>query len=97
MLNLDECKEKLVDFKQSFGHKFGIKAIGIFGSVARRENGEDSDLDVVVDVENPTLSSMYALKEALVSIFQCDIDLVRLRSSLSPFLKQNIEKDVIYV
>ena len=97
MLKLDECKVKLFDFKQNFGHKFGIKAIGIFGSVARQENGIDSDLDIVVDIENPTLSSMYTLKEALMEIFHCNIDLVRLRSSLSPFLKQNIEKDAIYV
>ena len=35
MLCLDECKAKLVSFKQCFGHEFGIKSIGIFGSVAK--------------------------------------------------------------
>ena len=46
MLCLDECKAKLVSFKQCFGHEFGIKSIGIFGSVARGEQTED--IDVVV-------------------------------------------------
>ncbi len=97
MLHLEECKAKLVSFKQRFGHEFGIKSIGIFGSVARQENGEDSDLDIVVDIENPTLSSMYSLKAALAEMFHCDIDLVRFRSSLSPYLKKNIEREAIYV
>ena len=55
MLCLNECKAKLVSFKQCFGHEFGIKSIGIFGSVARQENREDSDLDIVVDIDNPPL------------------------------------------
>lgn len=94
---LDECKAKLVSFKQCFGHEFGIKSIGIFGSVARQENREDSDLDIVVDIDNPTLSTMYTLKTVLTEMFHCEIDLVRFRSSLPPFLKQNIEKEAIYV
>ena len=93
MLCLNECKAKLVSFKQCFGHEFGIKSIGIFGSVARQENREDSDLDIVVDIDNPTLSTMYTLKTVLTEMFHCEIDLVRFRSSLSPFLKQNIEKE----
>ena len=97
MLCLDECKAKLVSFKQCFGHEFGIKSIGIFGSVARQENREDSDLDIVVDIDNPTLSTMYTLKTVLTEMFHCEIDLVRFRSSLSPFLKQNIEKEAISV
>lgn len=82
---------------QCFGHEFGIKSIGIFGSVARQENREDSDLDIVVDIDNPTLSTMYTLKTVLTEMFHCEIDLVRFRSSLPPFLKQNIEKEAIYV
>ena len=99
MLCLDECKAKLVSFKQCFGHEFGIKSIGIFGSVARQENREDSDLDIVVDIDN--LSSVPkaqgTLKTVLTEMFHCEIDLVRFRSSLPPFLKQNIEKEAIYV
>jgi hypothetical protein len=54
-------------------------------------------LDIVVDIDNPTLSTMYTLKTVLTEMFHCEIDLVRFRSSLSPFLKQNIEKEAIYV
>lgn len=97
MLQLEECKYKLLNFKKASGPKFGIIRIGIFGSVARQENTENSDLDIVVEVEKPTLSTMYDLKEALKNIFGCNIDLIRFRDSLRPLLKQNIQKEAIYV
>ena len=43
MLVLQECISKLGAFKQAFGKQFGITKLGIFGSVARQENTEDSD------------------------------------------------------
>ncbi len=97
MLELDECKAKLADFKRLYGITFGIVNIGIFGSVARRENTEESDIDIVVEVEKPTLAVMYNMKEQLKNLFHCEVDLVRLRDSLRPMLKQNIQEEVIYV
>lgn len=79
------------------GAKFGIKKIGIFGSVARKENTESSDLDVVVDIEKPSLVLMYDLRETLNQYFGCKVDVVRMRNSLSTALKNNIERDTIYV
>ena len=63
MLVLQDCIGKLSEFKQTFGSQFGITKLGIFGSVARQENTEDSDIDIVVEVEKPTLSLMYELRE----------------------------------
>ena len=97
MLVLQDCIEKLTAFKQTFGSQFGITKLGIFGSVARQENTEDSDIDIVVEVKKPTLSLMYELKEMLKSIFKCEVDLVRFRSTLRPLFKSNILNDVVYV
>ena len=97
MLVLQDCVSMLAEFKNSFGEKFGILRLGIFGSVARRENSEGSDIDIVVEVEKPTLSLMYELKQALKSLFGCEVDLVRFRETLRPLFKSNIQKDVIYV
>lgn len=97
MLVLQDCVNKLADFKSAFGAKFGIIKLGFFGSVARKENTETSDIDIVVEVKQPTLSLMYDLKEALKALFECDVDLVRFRDSLRPLFKSNIQKDVIYV
>lgn len=95
MIQLEDCKRKLSEFKQTSGWKFGIIRIGIFGSVARQENTVDSD--IVVEVEKPSLSVMYELKEALKALFGCEIDLIRFRESLRPLLKHNILNEAIYV
>lgn len=97
MLNLEQCKETLLLFKLRFGEQFGIEQIGIFGSVARNEQTEESDLDIFVEINKPDLQTMFELREQLSSLFKCKIDLIRLRNSLRPVLKQNILKDAVYV
>ena len=97
MLVLSDCISQLAAFKQTSGKQFGITKLGIFGSVARQENTEGSDIDIVVEIEKPTLTLMYELKEALKALFKCNVDLVRFRSTLRPLFKSNILNDVIYV
>ena len=92
-----EYKEILARFKKEFGAQFGIKELGIFGSVARGEHREDSDLDVFVSLEKVEPFIIFDLKELLESLCKCKVDLVRLRDSLRPALKNNILKDGIYV
>ena len=58
MLVLQDCIHKLSDFKKMFAKKYGITKLGIFGSVARNEHTEDSDIDIVVEVKKPTLQLM---------------------------------------
>ena len=97
MVYLKECKSKLSEFKSQFGDKFGIIRLGIFGSVAREENTENSDIDIVVEVKKPSLTIMYELEQSLKALFGCDVDLVRYRQSLRPLFKSNIQKDVVFV
>jgi predicted nucleotidyltransferase len=97
MLVLQDCIDKRTGFKKTFAQKFGITKLGIFGSVARKENTENSDIDIVVEVEKPSLQLMYELKEALKQLFNCEVDLVRFRDSLRPLFKSNIQRDAIYV
>lgn len=97
MLLLDDCKQKLADFKRKTNLKYGLIRIGIFGSVARQENTDDSDIDIVVELEKPSLSVMYELRESLKLLFGCEVGLVRFRESLRPMLKDSIKNDVVYV
>ena len=78
MFELQDCINKLADFKRASAQK-------------------DSDIDIVVEVEKPSLQLMYELKEALNKLFDCEVNLVRFRDSLRPLFKSNIQKDVIYV
>ena len=97
MIQLDECKRRLAEFKRRSSLKYGLIRIGIFGSVARRENTNNSDIDIVVELEKPSLSVMYELRENLKQLFGCDVDLVRFRDSLRPMLKNNILSEAVYV
>lgn len=96
MLDVDSCKEKLAVFKNEHQAEYGIKAIGIFGSVARGDNDSDSDLDVFVELERPSFATMFTLQKKLEELFGCKVDLVRKRDSLRPLFKRNLERDAVY-
>lgn len=97
MITLQECLSKLADFKQEHGASYGITRIGVFGSVARQENTDDSDIDIVVEVSKPTLSLMYQLRQALTTLLGRTVDLVRMRDSLRPVFKSTIQQEAIFV
>ena len=75
---------------------YGITKIGIFGSVARNEQTEDSDVDVCVEMKRPDLFTMVHIKEELQELFGKPVDIVRLRNNMNPMLLKQIKKDGIY-
>lgn len=76
---------------------YGITKIGIFGSVARNEQTEDSDVDVCVEMKRPDLFTMVHIKEELQELFGKPVDIVRLRNNMNPMLLKQINRDGIYV
>lgn len=83
-------------FKQQFAEKYGILSLGIFGSVARGDQHEGSDLDVFVELKEPDPFIMFDIKEDLEHICGCKIDLIRLRENLRDLLLKKIKQDGIY-
>lgn len=75
---------------------YGITKIGIFGSVARNEQTEDSDVDVCVEMKRPDLFTMVHIKEELQELFGKPVDIVRLRNNMNPMLLKQIKRDGIY-
>ena len=76
---------------------YGISRIGIFGSVARGEHTEESDVDICVDLKSPSLFNLVHIKEELRQLFGCEVDVVRMRQNMDALLKQDILKEGIYV
>lgn len=97
MLKLNDSIIRLSGIKKSNEKQLGITRLGIFGSVARQENNEDSDLDIVVEMEQPTLRKMFQLEETIKQEFGCNVDLVQMRPTHRPLFRKNILRDVIYV
>ena len=69
MLVLQECIVKLEKFKETFSQKFGITKLGIFGSVARNENTEDSDISKLLDTSEGALKASYHIAVKKISEF----------------------------
>ncbi|WPP49692.1 nucleotidyltransferase family protein [Catalinimonas niigatensis] len=71
------------------------KTIGIFGSYARGENDQNSDLDILIDFESPVdLLEIIGLEQDLSEKLGIKVDLITVRS-LNPQLKEYVEKDLI--
>lgn len=74
----------------------GLDLCVCLGSVARGEEKNDSDVDLFVDMP-PYALKMVALKHYLQDILGRSVDLIRSRSTLDPFLMNQIEKDGITI
>lgn len=92
-----ELVSELKAFKTSQSANFGILTIGFFGSYARDEQTENSDVDIVVTTETPDPYMIVHLKEQLEKRLHCSVDIVRMRDKMNPFLKSRIEKEAVYV
>lgn len=97
MKTKQEYLKLLSEYKQKRGLFYGISRICIFGSVARGEQTEDSDVDVCVDLEVPSIFSLVHIKEELRQLFGCDVDVVRFRQNMDTLLKHDILEEGIYV
>ena len=77
---------------------YGVKRLGIFGSFARNQQGEDSDVDILVEFEPglKTYDNFINLVFFLEEIFNRTVDLIT-PASLSPYLEPRIMEEVEYV
>jgi predicted nucleotidyltransferase len=87
----------LRNYKRNYADKYGIKRMGIFGSVARGEQSKDSDVDVCVEIEKPDIFYLVHIKDDLEELFRCKVDLVHLRKSMDSFFLNRINREALYV
>ena len=86
----------LQEHKQEFEEQYGVTRLGIFGSVARDEADERSDVDVVVEMA-PDMFARVSLKEELETILRTKVDLVRYWRRMNQHLKKRIDREAQYV
>ncbi|MDR2232699.1 MAG: nucleotidyltransferase domain-containing protein [Tannerella sp.] len=86
----------LREHKQILEREYGITRVGIFGSVATERNNGKSDVDVCVEMKKPDMFLMIDAKNDLQKLFHCDVDIVRLRNNMNPFLYKIIRETAIY-
>ncbi len=74
---------------------FGVRSLGLFGSIARGDPSPSSDLDFLVDFERPTFDAYMDLKELLESLFSRPVDLI-LAHTLKPRLREPILRETVH-
>jgi len=94
-------KEKVLDFlkenKEIFSKKYQISSLALFGSLARGEARDDSDIDIAIETKLSDYFKLYDFKEELEKEFRSKVDVVRLREKMNPRLKSRILNEGIYV
>ena len=71
--------------------------LGVFGSVARDEADDQSDVDIVYETDSPNLFRAVRMKQELEALLRRRVDVVRWRERLNPRLKARIAREAVYV
>ena len=88
---LNYLKEHYSEFK----NKYNVEKIGLFGSYARDEATENSDIDIFVKMK-PSLFDMVAIKEQIENDLNRKVDIIREHKNIKPIFLKMIKKDLIY-
>ncbi|MBN2373335.1 nucleotidyltransferase family protein [bacterium] len=97
MKTFKEIEKIIQQNKKELKEKYGLKEIGIFGSYVKGEQGENSDIDVLVEVERPMgFVKFIKLENHLSQILGIKVDLVT-KKALKPYIGRRILQEVQYV
>ncbi len=98
-MNKQDILNYLKSHQTKYENQFGIKFVGLFGSFARNDANENSDIDILYEIKKGKKLSIFSylkLINELENIFHKKVDLVR-TTTLKPQIKDYIYKDLTYV
>ena len=75
--------------------RFTVRRIGVFGSFAKGDQGPESDVDIVVELAEPTFDHYMDLKFRLEEVLKRPVDLV-MADTVKPRIKPIIEREIVY-
>jgi predicted nucleotidyltransferase len=97
MQDVEGIKRTLSRHKAELRKKFKVKDIGVFGSYVRGEQKRGSDVDVLVEFEEPVgLFEFMDLEEYLSELLGVKVDLVS-KKALKPHIGERILQEVVMV
>lgn len=91
--------EKIIKLKHAeivrVAKKYGALKIQLFGSAARGETNESSDLDFLVEMKHGTsLLDIIAIKQDLEDLLGVEVDVVT-KAAISPYIRDEILKEAV--
>jgi predicted nucleotidyltransferase len=96
MKTLPEIRQILQAQKSYLAQKYGVAEIGVFGSYVRGEQRPDSDLDILVELEDPpriSLMGLVNLENYLSDLLGVKVQVTikrNLKPRLSPYILQEV-------
>lgn len=96
MITKNEILSKLIELKPILYKEYSVTQIGLFGSFSDNSYSENSDIDLLVELEKPIGWKFFSLELYLQNIFGRKIDLVT-KNALKEQIKNQILQQVNYV
>ena len=97
MTTRQEVTARLRDLKEELASRYDVREIGIFGSVARGEEDEQSDIDLLVEFgSNADLLTYIGLWQFLEDTFGTRIDLVS-KGGLRSDMRDAVLQDLVFI
>jgi predicted nucleotidyltransferase len=98
MKSLDGVKNILAEHRKELQQRYGVSQIGIFGSYARDDQEERSDVDILVEFEPgcKIFDNYMELRFFLEEVLHLEVDLV-LKNALRKEIKERILSEATYV
>lgn len=93
----DECIKLLKKYMTILKEKYGITSLSLFGSTARGEQTEQSDIDLFVDTQTPNPFLLQDAKEFLEKEMGTSVDIIRNHEYLNQRLRKRILKDRVTI
>lgn len=95
--NLDEIRAELQLLKPTLKKRFKVETVDIFGSYARGEQSEESDIDILVTYSQMvSFFTVYDLKNYLQRKLQVKVDIVS-KKFLNPYIKGRVLQEAVPV
>ena len=95
MIEKNEILAKLRELKPILQKDYAVREIGLFGSYSNNTFTEESDIDILVELDKPIGWKFFSLELYLEKIFNRKIDLVT-KSALKEQIKDSILRQVNY-
>ncbi len=87
---------KIIKNNENMIKGYGISSIAIFGSFVNGKPGKNSDIDLLVEFNEPTFKNYFGLKESLQKALGRKVDLL-CRDAVKPAVKKSILKEAEWV
>lgn len=96
MITKSEILSKLIELKPILYRDYAVKEIGLFGSYSDGSYTDESDIDLLIELEKPIGWKFFTLELFLEKVFNKKIDLVT-KNALKEQIKDNILRQVNFV